>query len=46
MSEAHEHVWGPWLVGPYFPDAIVRRCACGAEDRQEVDDGPVEEPSA
>lgn len=37
MTEEHEHEWGPWLIGPYYPTHIVRRCACGAEDKQEVE---------
>lgn len=37
MTEEHEHEWGPWLIGPYYPTHLVRRCSCGEEDKQEVE---------
>lgn len=33
----HHHEWGPWLIGPYYPTHLVRRCACGEEEKREVE---------
>lgn len=34
----HEHDWGPWLIKPYYPTHIVRRCQCGEEDKRPVEE--------
>lgn len=37
LTANHVHEWGPWLVEPYYPTHLVRRCECGEEEKREVE---------